>query len=125
MSIGDNIKSLRTQNNWTQKELSERSGIAQAMISEYEKNLKTPKLDKLKILARVFNVSVVVIDESLANIKVKGLNQCVCHDMDQITRMIAKQLMQLDEEKKGEIFTYIQNNYIAHLTVTEENTDEE
>ena len=113
-TIGQNIKYLRNKNKWTQKDLSLRTGIPQGQISDYENNRETPKLDKIKKFALAFNVSVAVIDESLREVTATTADdECLCYDLDQIGTMILKQIKQLTEEQRGEVYAYIQNRYFA------------
>ncbi len=68
LSVGNSIKTLRLQKRWTQKELSEKTGIRQGMISSYENDDYSPGIKHLNTLADVFKVSVSAIDERLSNI---------------------------------------------------------
>lgn len=56
--IGDNIKRLLHENNYTQKELALRAGCNQASISSYINNKQMPGLKTLKSLARALGVTV-------------------------------------------------------------------
>lgn len=56
--IGENIKLLMQENNYTQKELAMRTGCNQASISSYINNKQMPGLKKLKILAVALGVTV-------------------------------------------------------------------
>ncbi|NKC66712.1 helix-turn-helix domain-containing protein [Vagococcus fluvialis] len=52
------IKELRTEAKLTQYELGQIIGVSDASINKYEKDLMTPKIDKLEKMAEVFHVSV-------------------------------------------------------------------
>lgn len=52
------IKELRTEAKLTQYELGKIIGVSDASINKYEKDLMTPKIDKLEKMAEVFHVSV-------------------------------------------------------------------
>lgn len=56
--LGKRIKSLREDHDLTQKELSLMIGLTPKMISFYENNQRTPPLDILLKLAKIFEVSV-------------------------------------------------------------------
>ena len=56
--IGDNIKRLMQENNYTQKELALRSGCRQASISSYVNNKQKPGMKTLKNLAIALGVTV-------------------------------------------------------------------
>lgn len=45
MDIANRIKTLRVENNMTQKQLSEKLGLTPKMISFYEKGERIPPLD--------------------------------------------------------------------------------
>lgn len=65
MAIGEQIKQLRKQQHLTQKQLSEKSGIAEITIRQYEADRYNPKIEALKRLATALNCEVSDIDESL------------------------------------------------------------
>lgn len=55
--IGERIRTLRTMNNITQKQLSEILGISVVSLQRFEYGSARPSLDTLLILADYFNVS--------------------------------------------------------------------
>ncbi|OUO94758.1 LexA family transcriptional regulator [Cloacibacillus sp. An23] len=56
-SVAERLKALRESNNMTQKQLADLVGVAQVMISKYEKGLKKPGFETTQRLAKVFDVS--------------------------------------------------------------------
>lgn len=58
MTIGETIRFLRKEKGLTQKELSEKTGIAVITIHGYESDKYKPRQDKLEKLAEAFNVPV-------------------------------------------------------------------
>lgn len=58
MSIADNIKFLRKQNNLTQKQLAEKSGLAVITIQQYEAGKYEPKKDSLYKLRKAFDCNI-------------------------------------------------------------------
>jgi len=58
MTIGDKIKKLRRERNWTQDYLGEKIGIHGRHISRYENNKVRPSIKALKKLAEAFELSV-------------------------------------------------------------------
>ena len=56
--FGDRLKLLRKNKKLSQKKLGEKLGMAISTISGYEKGTRTPDLDKLKLIADFFNVSI-------------------------------------------------------------------
>lgn len=57
MSIGEQIKKLRTAKNITQSELAERVNVTKATISAYENETRQPSYDVLIKIAQLFHVS--------------------------------------------------------------------
>lgn len=58
MVLGDTLRSLRTLNKMTQKELADRLSISPSTIGMYEQNRRMPDIDTLTKIAHVFNISV-------------------------------------------------------------------
>lgn len=56
--FGLRIKALRQKLNWTQEELGRRIGVKKETISNYENNIKSPSLERLKRLAKALHISV-------------------------------------------------------------------
>ncbi len=57
MALGDNLKRLRRDKQWTQGELAERSGIKVGHISKLERNESDPKLETLSKLMHALDCS--------------------------------------------------------------------
>ena len=57
MKVSDNIVSLRRYHDLTQKELSDRTGINQSVLSRIENGTRPVRDEELKIFADFFNVS--------------------------------------------------------------------
>lgn len=57
MVIGERVKKLRQEHQWTQAELAERLGIKQKQISAYERGINLPSTDVLIKLAETFDVT--------------------------------------------------------------------
>ena len=57
MSFGKRLKQLRLKNNVTQQELADYIGVGRASIAGYETKKKHPDYDRLKLIAKFFNVS--------------------------------------------------------------------
>ena len=56
--IGENIKSVRKEQNLSQQQVAERSGMSNTMISEYERGNKIPNLVTTAKIASALNVSI-------------------------------------------------------------------
>ena len=58
MSIGKNIKRLRENNNLTQKELAEISGVTDKAVSMWEKDERVPRMGALQKIADRFEMKI-------------------------------------------------------------------
>lgn len=56
--FANRLKTLRKLKGYTQKDFSKIIGVKQTTVSNYEKGLRFPDLDKLNQIANIFNVSV-------------------------------------------------------------------
>ena len=56
-TVGDRIRNLRQERNWTQAELGERLNVHQKQVSAYERGVHVPSTDVLIKVAEVFNVT--------------------------------------------------------------------
>lgn len=56
--LGDTLRKLRKERKWSQKVLSEKSGVNQGFISEIESGKKTPGLDTLRALSHALGTSI-------------------------------------------------------------------
>lgn len=63
MSIGENIKRLREEKHYTQKELAEAVFITQSMICQIERGTKIPSMPLGKEIAAVLNCDVAQLYE--------------------------------------------------------------
>lgn len=55
--LGQRLRDLRKSKQMTQKQVAERLHISASAVSGYEGNIKTPSVDMLVELARLYNVS--------------------------------------------------------------------
>lgn len=58
MQIGKNIRTLRTQNKWTQEQLADRLGVSYQAVSKWENNQNTPDISLLPSIASLFRISI-------------------------------------------------------------------
>lgn len=56
--VGDNIRKLRLEREWTQEELADRLGVSRSAMGNYEREQREPGIDLLIKLADTFNVSI-------------------------------------------------------------------
>ena len=57
VNMGEKLKSLRIENKYTQKQISERIGLAISAVSSYESGSRYPSYDVLVKLSRIYHVS--------------------------------------------------------------------
>lgn len=72
--FGDKLKQIRKQNKIGQVELAKKLNVANGTISMWENNLRTPDLETIKKIAKVFNIALsdLVDDYKLNRIPVLG-----------------------------------------------------
>ncbi|MBR4607384.1 MAG: helix-turn-helix domain-containing protein [Lachnospiraceae bacterium] len=91
-TIGMNIRRLRKEHNWTQKDIEDRIHIQRETISKYEKNILTPTSDNLRLLEELFKVPSgtlakkvsIVIPDTSALMRNKRLLNLLLEDYSQI-----------------------------------------
>nr|WP_321153051.1 helix-turn-helix transcriptional regulator [uncultured Acetatifactor sp.] len=66
MSIGENIKKCRTEIGLSQKELGKKLGVSQAMIAQYEKGKRIPKMETVSKIASALGVTLTEIYSNLS-----------------------------------------------------------
>lgn len=64
MTLGEKIKTYRTNQNLTQKDLADKVNVTAQAVSRWEQDIVEPSIDTLKRMSVIFNVS---LDELLAN----------------------------------------------------------
>ena len=65
MSTAEKIKEMRKKAGLSQKELGEKLGVSQVMISAYESGIRKPKIETLQKIAAALNVSLEVLDPNI------------------------------------------------------------
>ncbi len=57
MTLGEKLKFLREQRGWTQFQAAERLGISSQVVSNYERDYRSPDKETLSRIAKVYNCS--------------------------------------------------------------------
>ncbi len=86
MAIGRNLKALRLEKNWTQGDLSEKTGIKVAHISKLENNDGDPKLSTLEKLIDALGCDA---DELLFDKSTSGLTSVIKYYLKKILELRA------------------------------------
>lgn len=93
-TLGEKVAAYRKKNNWTQLELSQRTGIARDHISRIETGRVKPKLKTIELLENVLNIprwTLLENDETYDR-----LNQNVEYERDQVLHHISNELRKRD-----------------------------
>ncbi len=72
MTIGDKIKLLRTEKGITQEALAENLNVSRSAIAKWETNSGIPEVSNLKIISKLFDISV---DELIDDTKIIKTNE--------------------------------------------------
>lgn len=69
MKFNERLLNLRKKNGWSQEELGYKIGVSRQTISKWESGQTTPELEKLKNLAKIFEISVdeLINEENILN----------------------------------------------------------
>ena len=69
MEIGQSIQEARKKAKLTQKELAEKVGIATITVQQYERGVRTPKIETLQKIAQALNIDVGVLYGEVAYLR--------------------------------------------------------
>lgn len=96
MSIANNIKRLRTDNNWTQEQLAEKVGVTRATVTQWETGWSQPRMGAVQRLAGAFGVSV---SEVVDNIRSAGFSPVPLHG--RVAAGVAIEMLPVDDMKEA------------------------
>ena len=75
MNLGKKIAELRKKNNLSQEELAEKVGVARETISKWEIGDTTPDINQVKIISKIFNISIdELVDNDINNVIVEKVS---------------------------------------------------
>ena len=75
MNLGKKIAELRKKNNLSQEELAEKVGVARQTISKWEIGDTTPDINQVKIISKIFNISIdELVDNDINNVIVEKVS---------------------------------------------------
>lgn len=57
MTLGEKLKKLREQRGWTQTQAAERLGVSSQVVSNYERDYRSPDKESLSNIAKIYNCS--------------------------------------------------------------------
>ncbi len=102
MALGDNIKRLRRDKQWTQGDLAEESGIKVGHISKLERNESDPKLETLMKLMSALECS-----PNALLLDVQGT------PLDGLMEMVFERVQKLPDQEKNHLLDVIDKYCIA------------
>lgn len=68
MSFSENLKRIRKEKGFSQKEIAQKLGVSQPSYAQYENNKRNPKREQIQRFANALGVSVEEIDPDLENL---------------------------------------------------------
>lgn len=75
MNLCKKIAELRKKNNLSQEELAEKVGVARQTISKWEIGDTTPDINQVKIISKIFNISIdELVDNDINNVIVEKVS---------------------------------------------------
>ena len=75
MNLGKKIAELRKKKNLSQEELAEKVGVARQTISKWETGDTTPDINQVKIISKIFNISIdELVDNDINNVIVEKIS---------------------------------------------------
>ena len=75
MNLGKKIAELRKKNNLSQEELAEKVCVARQTISKWEIGDTTPDINQVKIISKIFNISIdELVDNDVNNVIVEKVS---------------------------------------------------
>jgi len=79
--IGERIRKLRKLNDLSQKELGEKLGISESTISNYEANVRQPRVERIKKMADLFDVSTdYLLDYDMDNPELRAIEAAIADE---------------------------------------------
>ena len=96
MGIANNIKRLRTENNWTQEQLAEKVGVTRATVTQWETGWSQPRMGAVQRLAGAFGVSV---SEVVDNIRSAGFSPVPLHG--RVAAGVPIEMLEVDDMKEA------------------------
>lgn len=96
MGIANNIKRLRTENNWTQEQLADKVGVTRATVTQWETGWSQPRMGAVQRLAGAFGVSV---SEVVDNIRSAGFSPVPLHG--RVAAGVPIEMLEVDDMKEA------------------------
>ncbi|WOC33238.1 helix-turn-helix domain-containing protein [Caproicibacterium argilliputei] len=125
--LGQQLRTLRTKNGYTQQQVSELLNLDRSTYAYYETNRTTPPLSTLKQIAAIFNVSVATLLENDDNMPLvsdpEGLtftefdhNMSHIYELRPEERRLVALFRLSDTETKSEVLTELSDQVQESIT---------
>lgn len=101
----ENLKSLRRQNNLTQKELAQKLNVSHSNVSGWEKGKWQPDLDSVIKICKLFGCS----SDYLIGLKTDNKNNEVIKSKDPLEEELVNLFSELDFGSKNQIIGYVRS----------------
>lgn len=88
MSTGENIKKARIGASMTQAMLAERIGTTTQNISQYERDIRKPKIETLQKIADALNVNVSELSDNVQHTPILSTRELSALNLDQLRSLL-------------------------------------
>lgn len=104
-TIGETLRALRLQKGWTLDEVARRSGIPRTTLISYETGHSQVPLDRLKILADLYKVSIDYLAEELQ--KKKEVEELI-REHPECFRILTRAAKELPPERFNQLLKFME-----------------
>lgn len=120
MTLGERLKRLRQEKNWTQAELADQLKIHQKQLSGYERDVHVPSTEVLMKIADLFNVSLdyLAFDKASENKRFQLGDRDLMVKFEEIDKLSEKDKTTI----KAILDTFILKHRFQQLAMAQDNT---
>lgn len=123
LRIGDIIRELRMQKNWTQKDLARESGINEVQIRRYENNQAIPRDAQLSKIAEAFKVDKNYFFRQQVLSEIKKMDKTIVDNppkpvilgQDKLTKSFTRPAQKAQTDK--EVSSTLEQNYVMRIDI--------
>ncbi|MCR5702339.1 MAG: helix-turn-helix domain-containing protein [Lachnospiraceae bacterium] len=109
MTVSEKIFELLNERGMSQKEFSEKTGIAQSSISDWKRKKTNPVSEKILIISEVLGVTPYELLSGIENVDARSkLNDYYVVSKDSELGMLIEQYQELGASDKGRLLGYLQ-----------------
>lgn len=121
MAISDNIRNLRKENGYTQKQLAELSGIATITLQQYESGKREPKIEQLIKLSNALQVDINELLEDSDSLMLHAMKRTNSPLLDNIDIELINNFHKLNDSGQKRLIEYL-SELLKILDYTEDTT---